>query len=77
MYGYTIREAPELQSAHNAAFVGAVFTYLQDAPIDHAHFYRGDAAWMSLFDLNGYYYNRLTSSRRWAKCSTHPRVSAL
>jgi xylan 1,4-beta-xylosidase len=52
-YDYTILEAGELQSAHNAAFVGAVLTYLQDAPIDHAHFYRGDAAWMGLFDLNG------------------------
>lgn len=55
-YDYTIQEAAELQSAHNAAFVGAVLTYLQDAPIDHAHFYRGDAAWMGLFDLNGNYY---------------------
>jgi hypothetical protein len=52
-YDYTILEAAELQSAHNAAFVGAVLTYLQDAPINHAHFYRGDAAWMGLFDLNG------------------------
>jgi xylan 1,4-beta-xylosidase len=55
-YDYTIQEAAELQSAHNAAFVGAVLTYLQDAPIDHAHLYRGDAAWMGLFDLNGNYY---------------------
>jgi hypothetical protein len=36
-----------------AAFIGAVLTYLQDAPVDHAHFYRGDAAWMGLFDLHG------------------------
>ena len=55
-YDYTFQEAAELQSAHNAAFVGDVLTYLQDAPIDHAHFYRGDAAWMGLFDLNGNYY---------------------
>jgi xylan 1,4-beta-xylosidase len=55
-YDYTIQEAAELQGAHNAAFVGAVLAYLQDAPIDHAHFYRGDAVWMGLFDLNGYYY---------------------
>ncbi len=55
-YDYTLQEAAELQSAHNAAFVGAVLVYLQDASIDHAHFYRGDAAWMGLFDLNGYYY---------------------
>jgi xylan 1,4-beta-xylosidase len=55
-YDYTIQEAAELQSAHNAAFVGAVLTYFQDSQIDHAHFYRGDAAWMGLFDLNGNYY---------------------
>lgn len=55
-YDYTILEAGELQSAHNAAFVGAVLTYLQDTPIDHAHFYRGDAAWMGLFDLNGNFF---------------------
>jgi hypothetical protein len=30
-----------------------VLTYLQDAPVDRAHFYRGDAAWMGLFDLQG------------------------
>jgi xylan 1,4-beta-xylosidase len=55
-YDYTIQEAAELQGAHNATFVGAVLTYLQDAPVDHAHIYRGDAAWMGLFDLNGNYY---------------------
>ena len=55
-YDYTIQEAAELESAHNAAFVGAALTYFEDAPIDHAHFYRGDAAWMGLFDLNSYYY---------------------
>ncbi len=46
----------ELQSAHNAAYVGAVLCYGQDAPIDMAHFYRGDAAWMGLFDLQRQYY---------------------
>jgi len=50
---FSVLEAAELQGAHTAAFVGAVLSYLEDAPIDHAHFYRGDAAWMGLFDLNG------------------------
>ena len=50
---FTQLEAANLQSAHNAAYVGSVLSYFQDAPIDHAHFYRGDAAWMGLFDLNG------------------------
>ena len=46
----------ELESMHNAAFIGAVLCYLQDAPLDQAHFYRGDAAWAGLFDLQGQYY---------------------
>jgi hypothetical protein len=39
-------EKQTLQGAENAAYIGAVLNYLQDAPIDHAQFYRGDAAWM-------------------------------
>lgn len=53
---FTDGEKDELQGAHNAAFVGAVLSYFQDAPLDHAMFYRGDAAWMGLFDLQGRYY---------------------
>jgi hypothetical protein len=43
----------ELQGPHNAAFIGSVLSYLQDSPLDAAMFYRGDAAWMGLFDLEG------------------------
>lgn len=53
---FTDKAKLELQGMHNAAFVGAVLSYLQDAGIDHAHFYRGDAAWMGLFDLQGKYF---------------------
>jgi hypothetical protein len=35
---FTILEAANLQGAHNAAYIGAVLSYFQDAPIDHAHF---------------------------------------
>jgi hypothetical protein len=48
------REKARLQGMENAAYIGAVLSYLQDAPVDHAHFYRGDAAWMGLFDLQGH-----------------------
>ena len=41
------------EGAHNAAFIGAVVSYFQDAPVDHAMFYRADAVWMGLFDLRG------------------------
>ncbi len=53
---FTDAEKAELQGVHNAAYIGAVLSYLQDTPIDHAHFYRGDAAWMGLFDLHGKYF---------------------
>jgi xylan 1,4-beta-xylosidase len=52
---FTEPEKAELQGAHNAAYIGAVLSYLQDTSIDHAHFYRGDAAWMGLFGLDGKY----------------------
>jgi hypothetical protein len=53
---FTETEKAELQGAHNAAYIGAVLSYLQDTTIDHAHFYRGDAAWMGLFDPDGRYF---------------------
>jgi xylan 1,4-beta-xylosidase len=53
---FTEKEKSELQGAHNAAYIGAVLSYFQDAPLDHAHFYRGDAAWMGLFDRQGQYF---------------------
>jgi xylan 1,4-beta-xylosidase len=53
---FTEPEKAELQGAHNAAYIGAVLSYLQDTSIDHAHFYRGDAAWMGLFGLDGKYF---------------------
>jgi len=45
-----------LQGVDNAAYIGAVLSYFQDAPINHAQFYRGDAAWMGLFDRQGQYF---------------------
>jgi xylan 1,4-beta-xylosidase len=50
---FTEAEKTELRGAHTAAFIGAVLSYLEDTSIDHAHFYRGDAAWMGLFGLDG------------------------
>lgn len=55
-WDFTEQEERELRGAHNAAFIAAVMSYLQDAPVDAAMFYRGDAAWMGLFDLQGKYY---------------------
>jgi len=48
---FTDAETQVLQGIENAAYVASVMIYLQDSMIDRAEFYRGDAAWMGLFDL--------------------------
>ena len=60
-------EKQTLQGAANAAYIGAVLNYLQDSPIDHAQFYRGDAAWMGLFDLQGQYFKTAYTFKASAK----------
>ena len=60
-------EKQTLQGAENAAYIGAVRNYLQDAPVDHAQFYRGDAAWMGLFDLKGQYFKTAYTFKASAK----------
>ncbi len=52
---FTAKEEPELGSMENASYVAAVLVYLQDSEVDLAHFYRGDALWMGLFNDNGSY----------------------
>ncbi len=34
---FTEKERAELEGMHNAAYIGAVLSYFQDAPLDHAH----------------------------------------
>ncbi len=41
---FTDTEKARLRGVENAAYIGAVLSYFQDAPIDRAQFYRGDAA---------------------------------
>ena len=53
---FTAAEMDELRGPHNAAFIDSVMSYLQDVPLNAAMFYRGDASWMGLFDLQGKYY---------------------
>ena len=74
---FTQLEAANLQGAHNAAYIGAVLSYFQDAPIDHAHFYRGDSAWMGLFDLNGDYYKTAYAFRAMSRMLDTPRRIAV
>jgi xylan 1,4-beta-xylosidase len=42
-------------SIMNAAFISATLTYLQEAPLDRALFYRGDPTVMGLFEAGGRY----------------------
>ncbi len=63
---FTDVEKQILQGAENAAFVGAVMTYLQDSSIDHAMFYRGDATWMGLFGSHGEYFKTAYTYRATA-----------
>jgi hypothetical protein len=70
---FTDAEKAELQGIHNAAFIGAVLSYLQDTTIDHAHFYRGDAAWMGLFRLDGKYFKTAYSFKAMGEMLDAPQ----
>lgn len=74
---FTDAEKPVLQGMENAAFVGAVMIYLPDSPIDHAHYYRGDAAWMGLFGLQGEYFKPAYTFRATAAMLATPERLAL
>ena len=74
---FTDYEKARLQGADNAAFIGAVLSYFQDAPIDHAQFYRGDAAWMGLFDLQGQYFKTAYTFRAMGKLQDTPQRLAV
>ena len=70
---FTESEKADLQGEHNAAYIGAVLSYLQDTSIDHAHFYRGDAAWMGLFDLDGKYFKPAYTFKAMGKMLDTPQ----
>lgn len=70
---FTDDEKLILQGAENAAYIGAVLNYLQDAPVDHAQFYRGDAAWMGLFDVQGQYFKTAFTFKAAGKMLDSPK----
>jgi xylan 1,4-beta-xylosidase len=74
---FTVSEKSRLQGEENAAFVGAVLSYFQDAPIDHAHFYRGDAAWMGLFGLDGKHFKTAYTFEAMGKMLDTPQRFAV
>jgi xylan 1,4-beta-xylosidase len=74
---FTEAEKVELQGIHNAAYIGAVLSYFQDAPLDHAQFYRGDAAWMGLFDLEGKYFKTAYAFKAMGKMLDTPQRFAI
>jgi hypothetical protein len=67
----------ELQSAHNAAYVAAALSYFQDAPLDAAMFYRGDAVWMGLFDRQGGYFKPAYAFRAMGRMLDTPQRLAV
>jgi hypothetical protein len=70
---FTDTETATLQGTGNAAFIGAVLSYLEDAPVAHAQFYRGDAAWMGLFGLNGQYFKTADAFLAFGKMLDTPQ----
>jgi hypothetical protein len=74
---FTDASKARLQGLENAAYIGAVLSYLQDAPVDHAHFYRGDAAWMGLFDLQGHDFKTAYTFEAMAKMLDTPQRLAV
>ena len=76
-WDFTAPEEKELRGEHNAAFIGAVLSYLEDAPLEAAMFYRGDAAWMGLFDLHGKYYKTAGTFKAMGEMLDTPRRLAV
>jgi xylan 1,4-beta-xylosidase len=70
---FTEAEKAELQGAHNAAYIAVVLSYLQDTSINHAHFYRGDAAWMGLFGPDGKYFKTAYAFKAMGKMLDTPQ----
>lgn len=69
---------PQLQAtAEVAAFVGAAQVYMQDAPLDRALYYRGDATSTGLLDAAGRYRQKAYAFRAMgAMLDTPQRLSA-
>lgn len=74
---FTENEKARLRGVDNAAFIGAVLSYLQDAPVDHAQFYRGDAAWMGLFDLQCQHFKTAYTFQAMGKMMDTPQRLAV
>ncbi len=74
---FTEAERDRLRGVENAAFIGAALTYFQDSAIDHADFYRGDAAWMGLFALDGSYFKTAYTFKAMGEMLATPRRLAV
>jgi hypothetical protein len=65
---FTEEERKVLRGADNAALAGDVMVDLHDSAIGRAEFYRGDAAWMGLFDLQAKLFKTAYRSRPQLLC---------
>jgi xylan 1,4-beta-xylosidase len=67
----------ELRSADDAAFITTTLIYLQDVAVDRAIYYRGDASWMGLFDLDGKPYTPAYAMRAMGEMRNSPQRLAV
>jgi xylan 1,4-beta-xylosidase len=74
---FTEAERTRLQGEENAAFIGAALSYFQDSPIDYAQFYRGDAAWMGLFGVDGKFFKTAYSFEAMGRMLDTPQRFAV
>jgi len=74
---FTTDMQDELRSADNAAFVADTLIYLEDTDVSRAIFYRGDAAWMGLFDLSGKPYRPAYAIRAMGEMQRTPERVAV
>jgi hypothetical protein len=76
-WDFTAQEADELRGPHNAAFMASALSYFQDVPLDAAIFYRGDASWMGLFDLQGKFYKTAYAFKAMGQMQETPKRLAV
>jgi len=74
---FTEPQKARLRGMETAAYIGAALTYFQDAALDHAMFYRGDSAWMGLFNLDGSYFKTAYAFQAMGKMLDTPHRLAV
>jgi hypothetical protein len=74
---FTDAQKARLQGMETAAYISAAVTYMQDSPVDHSQFYRGDSVWMGLFDKQGGYFKTAYAFKATGKMLDTPQRLAV